>query len=79
MDCVMALSEKGVPILKEKPVIECMNEFAYMSALLVKILVTFQKRFEPQFVHLKNLSPLVGDVATVQASLTLNIEKLDAT
>lgn len=27
MDCVMALSEKGVPVLKEKPVVECMNEF----------------------------------------------------
>lgn len=50
-----------------------------MSALPVKIGVTFQKQFEPQFIHLKNLLSLVGDVATVQASLTLNIEKLDAT
>ncbi|KAJ5505607.1 Aldo/keto reductase [Penicillium expansum] len=79
MDCVMALSDKGVPILKEKPVTECMDEFRSMSALPVKIGVTFQKRFEPQFIHLKNLLPLAGDVATVQASLTLNIEKLDAT
>jgi hypothetical protein len=56
-----------------------MDEFIQMSALPVKIGVTFQKRFEPQFIHLMKLLPLVGDVATVQASLTLNIEKLDAT
>lgn len=79
MDCVMTLSDKGVPILKEKPVANCIDEFGDMSALPVKIGVTFQKRFEPQFIHLKNLLPLVGDVATVQASLTLNIERLDAT
>jgi predicted dehydrogenase len=79
MDCVVTLSNNKVPILKEKPVAESMEEFIQMSSLPVKIGVTFQKRYEPQFIHLMKLLPLVGDVAAVQAKLTLNIEKLDAT
>lgn len=41
IDCVIALSDKGVPTLKEKPVAECIDEFRRMSTLPVKIGVTF--------------------------------------
>ncbi|KAL2833818.1 NADP-dependent oxidoreductase domain-containing protein [Aspergillus cavernicola] len=78
-DCVTALSDKGVPILKEKPVAESVHEYAWMRDLPMPIGVTFQKRFEPQFLQLKGLLPLIGDVTAVQASLALNIAHLDET
>ncbi|KAJ5210108.1 hypothetical protein N7491_009920 [Penicillium cf. griseofulvum] len=77
LDCVVALSEKGVPILKEKPVAESCDEYSQMRNFSVPIGITFQKRFEPQFLHLKSLLPLIGDATAIQASLTLNITHLD--
>jgi predicted dehydrogenase len=79
LECVLHLSQNGIPILKEKPVAESMEDFQKMTTLPVKIGITFQKRFEPQFEHLKNLLEQVGDLARVEAKLTLNITNLEAT
>ncbi|KAL2865281.1 NADP-dependent oxidoreductase domain-containing protein [Aspergillus lucknowensis] len=79
MECITALAAAGVHILKEKPVAGSAEEYSRMSRLPVKMGITFQKRFEPQFVDLRRLVPLVGDVAAVDADLALNITNLEET
>jgi predicted dehydrogenase len=66
-------------VLKEKPIAESMDEYEWMTGLPVKVGITFQKRFEPHFLHFRSLLPLVGDVAAVDASLALNITNLEET
>ncbi|KAJ6039024.1 uncharacterized protein N7446_012035 [Penicillium canescens] len=79
MECITALAAKGVAVLKEKPVAESMDEYNWMANLPVRIGITFQKRFEPHFLHFRSLLPLVGRVAAVEASLALNITNLEET
>ncbi|KAL4747280.1 hypothetical protein BDW72DRAFT_183123 [Aspergillus terricola var. indicus] len=79
LECISALAAKGVHVLKEKPVAESVDEYEWMTSLPVKVGITFQKRFEPHFLHFRSLLPLVGDVAAVDASLALNITNLEET
>ncbi|KAL4815264.1 NADP-dependent oxidoreductase domain-containing protein [Aspergillus spinulosporus] len=79
LECITALAARGVHVLKEKPIAESVNEYEWMTGLPVKVGITFQKRFEPHFLHLRGLLPLVGDVAAVDASLALNITNLEET
>ncbi|GIK05561.1 hypothetical protein Aspvir_009674 [Aspergillus viridinutans] len=79
VECITALAAKAVSILKEKPVAESMVEYNWMRNLPVRIGVTFQKRFEPHFLHFKSLLALVGDAAAVEANLALNITNLEET
>ncbi|KAF3484331.1 putative reductase 1 [Arthroderma uncinatum] len=79
MECITAIAAKGVSILKEKPIVESVAEYEWMSNLPVKIGVTLQKRFEPLLLQFRSLLPLVGDVAAVEAHLTLNIVNLEET
>lgn len=78
-ECITALAAKRVAVLKEKPVAESIDEYNWMTNLPVRIGVTFQKRFEPHFLHFRSLLPLVGRVAAVEASLALNITSLEET
>lgn len=79
VECVTTLAASSIPILKEKPVAESMIEYDWMRSLSVKVGVTFQKRFEPHFLHFKSLLALVGDAAAVEANLGLNIGNLEET
>lgn len=79
MEYISLLAEAGIPILKEKPAADSIEEFHKLESLPVKIGVTFQKRFEPRFVQFKRLLPSVGEVASFKATLALNLENLDAT
>ncbi|KAL4911358.1 hypothetical protein BDW74DRAFT_164879 [Aspergillus multicolor] len=79
MECITTLAASGVHVLKEKPIANSVAEYKWMAGLPVTIGVTFQKRFEAQFVHFKSLFPLVGDVAAVEAHLALNITNLEET
>ncbi|KAL4735865.1 NADP-dependent oxidoreductase domain-containing protein [Aspergillus similis] len=79
LECITALAAKGVHVLKEKPIAESVDEYEWMTSLPVKVGITFQKRFEPHFLHFRSLLPLVGDVAAVDASLALNITNLEET
>lgn len=79
IQCIATLAAEGIAVLKEKPVAESIAEYEWMTSLPVRIGVTFQKRFEPHFLHFKSLIPLVGDVAAVEASLALNITNLEET
>ncbi|KAL8727194.1 MAG: hypothetical protein Q9166_006231 [cf. Caloplaca sp. 2 TL-2023] len=77
--CVELLSNAGVPVLKEKPAAESLSQFGQLLNMPVKIGVTFQKRFEPRFIQFEKLLPLVGDIASFRAVLTMNIKDLDST
>lgn len=79
LECITTLAAKGVPVLKEKPVAESVEEYNWMRVLPVNIGVTFQKRFESHFLRFRSLIPLVGDVRGVEATLTLNITNLEET
>ncbi|KAF4205395.1 hypothetical protein CNMCM8927_006265 [Aspergillus lentulus] len=77
--CITTLAAKGIAVLKEKPVAESIAEYEWMTGLPVRIGIAFQKRFEPHFLHFRSLLPLVGEVAAVEASLTLGITNLEET
>ncbi|GAB0133978.1 hypothetical protein EsDP_00002366 [Epichloe bromicola] len=79
LECCQALARKGVPILKEKPVAESPEEYRQLLALPVKIGVTFQKRFEPRYLAIRDLITQVGQVVSFTATLTASIAALDAT
>lgn len=78
-ECITTLAAKAIPILKEKPVAESMIEYDWMRNLPVGIGVTFQKRFEPHFLHFKSLLARVGEATAVEANLGLNITNLEET
>ncbi|PHH65678.1 hypothetical protein CDD81_1764 [Ophiocordyceps australis] len=77
--CCEALARAGVPVLKEKPVAESADEYERLARLPVKIGVCFQKRFEPRYLAVRDLLPLVGQVASFTATLSASIAALDAT
>ncbi|KAI9737591.1 MAG: hypothetical protein M1818_005595 [Claussenomyces sp. TS43310] len=79
LKCCMALAQAGVHILKEKPVAESLGEYMQLLRLPVKIGVTFQKRFEPRYLAVRDLLPHVGQVASFTGNLTASIAALDAT
>ncbi|KAL7940305.1 PLP-dependent transferase [Trichoderma barbatum] len=79
LECCETLARAGVPILKEKPVAESPEEYQQLLRLPVKIGVTFQKRFEPRYLALRDLLPQVGQVASFRGTLTASIAALDAT
>lgn len=79
LQCVELLSSVGIPVLKEKPAADSQSQFDQLLHMPVKIGVAFQKRFEPRYVQLEKLLPLVGDVASFRAVLAMNIKDLDAT
>ncbi|KAM5442203.1 hypothetical protein MferCBS31731_002577 [Microsporum ferrugineum] len=79
LECCQALARRGVPILKEKPVAESLEEYQQLLQLPVKIGITFQKRFEPRYLAIRDLISQVGQVASFTATLTANITELDAT
>ncbi|UNI23781.1 hypothetical protein JDV02_009581 [Purpureocillium takamizusanense] len=74
--CVDALAAAGIPILKEKPAANNIEEYEGLLKLPVPIGVTFQKRFEPRYHQLVSLLPLLGRVVSFRAVLARNIENL---
>ncbi|KAL2808788.1 NADP-dependent oxidoreductase domain-containing protein [Aspergillus granulosus] len=78
-DCTAALLQSGIPVLKEKPVAETLRDFSRLQTPFVKIGVAFQKRYEPQFVQLRQRLPEIGEVRSVKATLSFNITDLEAT
>jgi predicted dehydrogenase len=79
LQCVLQLSAAGIPILKEKPVANSLEEFGVLKQLPVKIGVTFQKYFEPRFVQFQKLLSLVGKIMSFRATLTMDIKDLETT
>jgi predicted dehydrogenase len=79
LECCKALARAGVHILKEKPVAESSEEYLQLLKLPVKIGVTFQKRFEPRYLAVRDLLPHVGQVASFTGTLTASIAALDVT
>jgi hypothetical protein len=79
LQCCKALARAGVHILKEKPVAESPEEYLELLKLPVKIGVTFQKRFEPRYLAVRDLLPHVGQIASFTGTLTASIASLDAT
>ncbi|KAJ3487001.1 hypothetical protein NLG97_g6503 [Lecanicillium saksenae] len=63
------LAAAGVPCLKEKPVADTLAEFQALYRIPVKIGVAFQRRWQPRFLHLRNLLPIIGKPLSVRASL----------
>ncbi|POR32483.1 Uncharacterized protein TPAR_07311 [Tolypocladium paradoxum] len=74
--CIEALASAGVPILKEKPAANNIEEYDSLLKLPVPIGVTFQKRFEPRYHQLVSLLPMLGRVVSFRAVLARNIENL---
>ncbi|KAJ6788577.1 hypothetical protein PWT90_05336 [Aphanocladium album] len=63
------LAAAGVPCLKEKPVADTLAEFQVLYRIPVRIGVAFQRRWQPRFVHLRNLLPMIGKPLSVRATL----------
>ena len=63
------LATAGVSCLKEKPVADSMAEFHQLCRIPTKIGVTFQRRWQPRFVHFRNLLPMIGKPLSVRATL----------
>ncbi len=59
--------------------VESRAEYEQLLRLPVKIGVTFQKRFEPRYLVIRNLIHQVGQVASFRGTFTANIDALDAT
>lgn len=76
-DCILALGQAGIPILKEKPASTSLAEYNQLVDLKVRMGVTYQKRFEPRYIHLKNLLSLVGDVVSIRATIAVNCMQPD--
>ncbi|KAF2148581.1 PLP-dependent transferase [Myriangium duriaei CBS 260.36] len=74
--CIDALSVAGVPVLKEKPAADNLQEFDALTRLPIPIGVMFQKRFEPRYHQLKSLLPFLGRIVSFRAVLARNIENL---
>ncbi|KAF4338999.1 Aldo keto reductase [Fusarium beomiforme] len=74
--CVDILANSGVPVLKEKPVAESAEDFRKLVCVPIKIGVTMQKRFEPRYIQFKSLLSLVGEIASIQARIVLNVQDL---
>lgn len=74
--CTQALAAAGIPILKEKPAANDVEEYEGLLKLPVPIGVAFQKRFEPRYHQLVSLLPLLGRVVSFRAVLARNIENL---
>lgn len=79
VECVSQLSAAGIPVLKEKPVVNSFEEFEMLMKLPVKIGVTFQKRFEPRFMQFQKLLQSIGKITSIRANLMMNIKDLDST
>jgi predicted dehydrogenase len=79
LESCQTLAGVGVPILKEKPVAESPEDYEKLLSLPTKIGITFQKRFEPRYLAVRDLLPHVGQVASFRATLTATIAELDAT
>jgi predicted dehydrogenase len=77
-ECVKVLADAGVPILKEKPAANNIEEYESLLQLPVPVGVTFQKRFEPRYHQLVSLLPLLGRVVSFRAVLARNIENLSS-
>jgi predicted dehydrogenase len=75
-DCVDILADGGVPILKEKPVAGSAEDFRKLVCAPIKIGVAMQKRFEPRYNQFKSLLSSVGEIASIQARIVLNIRDL---
>ncbi|KAI1844232.1 hypothetical protein JX266_009523 [Neoarthrinium moseri] len=78
LECCQALAKAGINILKEKPVAESREEYDQLLKLPVKAGITFQKRFEPRYLVIKDLLKQVGQVASFRAVLTASIDALDS-
>ncbi|KAF9777767.1 hypothetical protein IL306_004335 [Fusarium sp. DS 682] len=75
-ECVGILADAEVPILKEKPVAESAEDFRQLICAPIKIGVTMQKRFEARYIQFKSLLSLVGEIASIQARIVLNVQDL---
>ncbi|KAF5600611.1 Aldo keto reductase [Fusarium pseudoanthophilum] len=75
-NCVDILAHGGVPILKEKPVAESAEDFRKLVCAPIKIGVAMQKRFEPRYNQFKSLLYSVGEIASIQARIVLNVRDL---
>ncbi|KAF5567281.1 Aldo keto reductase [Fusarium napiforme] len=75
-NCVDILADGGVPILKEKPVAGSAENFRKLVCAPIKIGVAIQKRFEPRYNQFKSLLYSVGEIASIQARIVLNVRDL---
>ncbi|KAI1452115.1 DegT/DnrJ/EryC1/StrS aminotransferase family-domain-containing protein [Annulohypoxylon moriforme] len=74
--CIATLTRAGVPILREKPAAENIDEFNKLVQSPVKVAVAFQKRFEPRYHQLASLLPMLGRITSVRAVLARNFENV---
>jgi len=75
-ECIQVLADAGVPILKEKPAANSIQEYESLLKISVPVGVTLQKRFEPRYHQLVSLLPLLGRIVSFRAVLARNIENL---
>lgn len=77
---IRKLAEKGIHIIKEKPFAlntkEAEELFALSKTNKVSIQVTLQRRYNPIFKTFCQLVRRIGDVHSVEARYTLNIDNL---
>ncbi|KAH7929945.1 PLP-dependent transferase [Leucogyrophana mollusca] len=79
LSVISQLAAANVPVLKEKPAASSLVEFAALRSLNVRVGVAYQKRFEPRYIQFQKLLPLIGDISSFRATLTMNIEDLEST
>ena len=75
------LAERGIHIIKEKPLATTLEEAIKFQKIIDQHKVFFgiitQRRFNPIFQWFVNLLPMIGDIAFIQAEYSLNIAQLD--
>ncbi|PHH92322.1 hypothetical protein CDD83_7911 [Cordyceps sp. RAO-2017] len=69
LQCMAQLLAANIPILKEKPVAESLADFQELCQYPIKVGVAFQRRWQPRYVHFKNLLPGIGRILSVKATL----------
>ncbi|KAK7946818.1 uncharacterized protein PG986_011139 [Apiospora aurea] len=77
--CVETLAAANIPVLKEKPAANNVDEYEALLGLPVPVGVMFQKRFEPRYQQLKSLLPSLGRIVSFRGALERNIDHLAST
>ncbi|KAK2596127.1 hypothetical protein QQS21_006474 [Conoideocrella luteorostrata] len=66
---IKQLEAVGVSCLKEKPIATTVDEFHQLCSAQTKIGVTFQRRWQPRYVHFRHLLPEIGKPLSVRATI----------
>ncbi|OAQ95946.1 hypothetical protein LLEC1_01465 [Akanthomyces lecanii] len=69
LPAIKQLEAVNVPCLKEKPIAGTVDEFLQLCSVQTKIGVTFQRRWQPRYKHLRRLLPEVGKPLSVRATM----------